>query len=195
MLGAIKHNFAHLLDFRGRDARQTFWFYVLFVFVVNMAVGFVIVIPFMGMLMSTVVMAAQTGDPAAIEGAMAARMGEMLESMVWIGLGTGLLNVVLLAAALTRRLHDSNLAGRWGLLPLGLQAFTSIYAITRIDELKALMTTVMSQVTDPQAAMAAQGQYMGQSLLGWVAIVAFVVLGVRDSTKGPNRYAEEPVCF
>ena len=31
MLAAIKHNLANLFNFTGRDARQTFWYYVLFV--------------------------------------------------------------------------------------------------------------------------------------------------------------------
>ena len=32
MFAAIKHNFRHLLDFSGRDAQPTFWWFVLFVF-------------------------------------------------------------------------------------------------------------------------------------------------------------------
>jgi uncharacterized membrane protein YhaH (DUF805 family) len=34
MLASIKYNLSHLLDFSGRDARQTFWYYVLFLFIV-----------------------------------------------------------------------------------------------------------------------------------------------------------------
>lgn len=195
MLGSIKYNLRHLLDFSGRDARQTFWYYVLFLFVLNMAVGLVFVIPFMGQLLTTMMVAARTGDQAAIEAAMAVSMGEMLGSMVWMGFVTGCLNVLLLAAALTRRLHDSNLAGWWGLVPLGLQVFASYYTYTRIDQFKALMTQMMSRTTDPQAAFVAQSQMSGQSLIGWLAIIALVILGVRKSTEGPNRFAEGPVSF
>jgi hypothetical protein len=37
MLGAIKYNLSHLLDFSGRDARQTFWYYVLFLVMLDIA--------------------------------------------------------------------------------------------------------------------------------------------------------------
>lgn len=195
MLGAIKYNLAHLLDFSGRDARQTFWFYVLFVFLVNMAIGFAFVIPFMGNLMSDLVSAGPIDDPAVIEAIIADRMGEMTESMLWMGLGTTVLNAALLAAAFTRRLHDSDLSGWWGLLPLGLQLATSWYMTTRIDELRALMVQMMNKTADPQAALAAQSQYTTQSLIGWVGIIAFVILAVRKSSQGPNRFAEEPVRF
>jgi uncharacterized membrane protein YhaH (DUF805 family) len=195
MLGAIKYNLAHLLDFSGRDARQTFWFYVLFVFLVNMAIGFVMIIPLMGNLMGDLIAAGPIEDPAVLEALMADRMGEMMESMLWMGLGTTVLNAALLAAAFIRRLHDSNLSGWWGLLPLGLQLATSWYMTTRIDELKTLMVQMMSRTADPQAALAAQSQYTTQSLVGWVGIIAFVILGVRKSTEGPNRFAEAPVRF
>jgi uncharacterized membrane protein YhaH (DUF805 family) len=194
MLGSIKYNLAHLLDFRGRDARQTFWYYVLFLFVLNMAIGLVVVIPFIGQVLVSTMAAAQSGDPAAMETAMAAPMGEMMESMLGLGLFTTALNAVLLAAAFTRRLHDSNLPGWWALVPLGLQLAASYYSYTRIEQLKALTAQMMSQ-TDPQAALMAQSQISAQGLIGWLAIIALVVLGVRKSTEGPNRYAEAPVRF
>ena len=34
MLGAIKYNLANLTNFSGRDARQTFWYYVLFLVII-----------------------------------------------------------------------------------------------------------------------------------------------------------------
>ena len=193
MLGAVKYNLAHLLDFGGRDARQTFWYYMLFLFVLNVGVGIVAAIPFIGQIMSSVMVAAQSGDQAAVEAALAASTGEMLESMVWLGLVTACHNILLIAAALTRRLHDSNLSGWWGLVPLGLQAFATWHTFARIDQLKALMAQTMQQATDPQAAMMAQSQMSSQSLIGWLPVIALVILGVRKSTDGPNRYAEAPV--
>jgi uncharacterized membrane protein YhaH (DUF805 family) len=194
MWGSIKYNLSHLLDFSGRDARQTFWYYVLFLFVLNMAVGLVTAVPLVGGMLSAIVTTAQSGDEAAVAAAMGTQMGEMIGSMVWVGVFTAIGNVLLLAAALTRRLHDSNLSGWWGLLPLAVQAASSWYTTTRIDEIKAL-TMQMMNTTDPQAAMAAQTQMSGQSWVGWVAIIVVVVFGVRKSTPGPNRYAEAPVRF
>ena len=195
MGGAIKYNLTHLLDFSGRDARQTFWFYVLFLFLVNMAIGLVVMVPFMAELISTVVAAAQTGDQVAVETAMADQMGKMMASMLWVGVVTTALNALLLAAAFTRRLHDSSLSGWWGLLPLGLQAAATWYTSSRIDELTVLVAQTMQRTTDPQAAMMAQSQMSSQSLIGWLPIIALAILGTRKSTVGPNRYAEEPVSF
>jgi uncharacterized membrane protein YhaH (DUF805 family) len=192
MLGSIKYNFRHLLDFSGRDAQPTFWWFVLFVFLLNVAVSVVLIVPFIANLISSMMVAAQTGDQASIQTAMAVQTGEMMGSMVWLGVVTTLVYVALLAAGFTRRLHDSNLSGLWGLLPLGLQAAATWYTTTRIGELKAMMAQMMS-TTDPQAAMAAQSQMSAQSLIGWLPIIAVVVLGIRKSTDGPNRYGEAPV--
>lgn len=45
MLGAVKYNLANLANFKGRDARQTFWYYVLFLVIVQFAVSMVFTIP------------------------------------------------------------------------------------------------------------------------------------------------------
>jgi len=191
MLAETKHNLRRLLDFSGRDTQPTFWWYVLFVFLLNLAVWTVMIVPVVGDLMNSMMAAAQTGDEAAIAAAMGVELGEMVESMLWMGMVATLLNVALLAAAFTRRLHDSNLSGWWGLLPLGLQAAATWYTSTRIDDLKALMGQMMN-VADPQASMAAQSQMSTDSLIGWLPIIALVVLGIRKSTAGPNRYGEVP---
>ena len=39
MLDAIKHGLANLFNVSGRDARQAFWFYVLFIYIVIIALG------------------------------------------------------------------------------------------------------------------------------------------------------------
>ena len=80
-------------------------------------------------------------------------------------------------------------------MPLGLQAISTWYTFSRIDELMALMAQSMQRTTDPQAALMAQSQMSIQSLIGWLPIIALAILGVRKSTAGPNRYAEEPVRF
>src|SRR5688500_3433363 len=189
MLGAIKYNLTHLLDFGGRDARQTFWFYVLSVFLLNMAIGLAVVIPFMGQMMNAMMAAAQSGDEAAVQAAMGAQMGEMMAAMLWVSVFSTALNVALRAAAVTRRRHHADLSGRWGLMPAGPPVASTGYMTTRIDEFRALAEQMMSMAA-PQAAMAAQSQMSNQSLLGWVPIIALVLLGIRKSTEGPNRYAE-----
>jgi hypothetical protein len=49
------------------------------------------------------------------------------------------------------------------------------------------------QPGDPTAGYRAmQGSAGATSLLGWAAILVVVVLGVRKSTPGPNRFGEAP---
>ena len=195
MLKSIKYNFAHLLDFRGRDGREVFWYYFLFVFLLNMAVGLVMVIPLMGEIMAGAMVAARNTDPAAVNAAMATRMDEMLEPMFWFGVAIGLINVVLLAGAMTRRCHDSSLSGRWGLLPLGLQVAATWYGLMRTEQSRALMAQLLSGASDYEAAMRAQSELSAQSLLGWLPLLAIVALGIRKSTPGPNRFGEPPFRF
>ena len=45
MLAAIKHGLGNLVNFHGRDARQAFWYYVLFVYVVIIVITMAWVVP------------------------------------------------------------------------------------------------------------------------------------------------------
>ena len=45
MLKAIKHGLGNLLNFGGRDARQAFWYYVLFVYLVMTAISMIVIVP------------------------------------------------------------------------------------------------------------------------------------------------------
>lgn len=121
-------------------------------------------------------------------------MGDMMGSIVWVSGVTAVLYILLLAAAFVRRLHDSNLAGWWGLIPAACQ----IFALSRIPATMDAMKGIMTVSTDPNPYAQMQGfqQQMGiTSLVGWVPLIMLVVLGIRKSTDGPNRYGEAPVRF
>ena len=88
MLGAIKHNLTRLLDFSGRDARATFWFYVLFLFIVNMAVAVILGFVMVASLMGPVVDAAQSGaSEEAMRIQMGATMGGFMTSIMEVFAG------------------------------------------------------------------------------------------------------------
>jgi uncharacterized membrane protein YhaH (DUF805 family) len=53
MLGAIKYNLANLFNVSGRDARQTFWYYVLAIVVLHIAASMAISIPMMATAMAS----------------------------------------------------------------------------------------------------------------------------------------------
>jgi uncharacterized membrane protein YhaH (DUF805 family) len=204
MLGSIKYNLSHLLDFTGRDARQTFWYYVLFVYLLGMLVSVVAMIPGMVSMFSgmfeAVQSAAQSGaDPAVVEQQLVATymgdaMSKLMGQIMWVSAGLAVLNILLLAAALVRRLHDSDLSGWWALAPAIAQVGAVGWMLATLDELVATMTQTMTASTpNPMAAM--QGSMSGAGLVGWVPIILVIIFGIRKSTDGPNRFAAEPVRF
>lgn len=85
--------------------------------------------------------------------------------------------VALLAAAVTRRLHDSGLSGFWGLLPLPFV----IYSATMFVRLN-------SEFETGGWDMRLFFSIMISHILGVVAMVWLIVLLARRSAPGPNRF-------
>jgi uncharacterized membrane protein YhaH (DUF805 family) len=199
MLKAIRHGLGNLLNFEGRDARQAFWYYVLFIYIVTVAISMVVTIPMMiqgfmvgireGMATS------QPGDPvaarAAAQTAMAHAMSGTISATMWLGLVTGLLMLAGLAASFVRRLHDSDLSGLWALIPCAMQIANLVMAPMLVRR----MVDNLAQLTPagPTAAIQPiQGSVGAATLLGWGAVILIIVLGARKSTPGPNRFGEAP---
>lgn len=90
------------------------------------------------------------------------------------------LAVVLLAAAVTRRLHDAGLAGWWGLptivfLAAGVGLFPRALALVmQLKEEAPSMGLFFTLFTD-------NGLYV-------LCLLGLIVLLVLDGTRGPNRY-------
>jgi uncharacterized membrane protein YhaH (DUF805 family) len=193
MLGAIKYGLGNLFNFTGRDARQTFWYFVLFVYLVTTALTMVAIIPAMAGMFSAIFEAASSGaPPESVDAMMPALMADMFGSIKWISIGSGLAMPALLAASLVRRLHDSGSPGWWALAPGAIQLF----AIAMLPRQFTLMQDMMKDM-DPQTFNnpAMMMQMQGTVLIGWVAIGLVIWFGVRKSTPGPNAYGDEPVRF
>ncbi len=215
MLAAIRHGLGNLLNFGGRDARQAFWYYVLFVYLVTLAITLIVIVPTMiESIMAGVrqgMAANQAGDSAAaqlaIQAQIAGMMGNTMSTMVGVGLVTQVVILLLLAAAFVRRLHDSDLSGWWALVPAAIQIADMFVAPAMMRRalaammrraLAAMMRRALAAMTlsapgDPMAGLSAmQGSMNGAGLLGWAAILIVIALGVRKSTPGPNRFGEAP---
>jgi uncharacterized membrane protein YhaH (DUF805 family) len=199
MLAALKHGLGNLVNFHGRDSRQAFWYYVLFVYIVTIVISMVVMVPTMIEAFVTGIQqgmaASQTGDPAAMRAAnqaMAAKvMASTMSSTLGLSIVTGVVMLVLLAAAFVRRLHDSNLPGWWALIPGAAQAVNLLMMPGTIRRMMDAMSHI--QPGDPTAGYhAMQGSYGPATLLGWAAIILVIVFGVRKSTSAPNRYGEAP---
>ena len=199
MLGAIKYNLTHLLDFRGRDARQTFWYYVLFLVVLNFAIGMAVSIPMMFGAIGTAIEAAQAGvGEQEMQAQMMAQMQGAVGGTVWVSLATSIAMALLMLAAFVRRLHDSDKTGWWALVPLGAQAASTVVSIRMMDAMQALMRDAAVMGGDPvkvQAIMERQQEFAGYGLIGWIGPLVVIGFGILKSTDGPNRFGEEPVRF
>ncbi len=195
MLGAIKYNLSHLLDFNGRDARQTFWYYVLFLVIVQFAISMLATIPIMARMFQVIFEQAQANASEAVVAAqIQATMGGMMGDMIWLSVALAVAQTVLLLAAFVRRLHDSDKSGWWAALAVLGQA-AGIFAAIRIAE---LMPEMMPMSNDPaaiQQMIERQSDFSAYSAAGWLGTIVVVGFGILKSTDGPNRFGEEPVRF
>jgi uncharacterized membrane protein YhaH (DUF805 family) len=119
IVASVRHNLAHLLDFRGRDSSRVFWPYALMVIAVLVAVPMIAVQGRIASFANNASQPAQEISPL------------ILSFAVWL-----LLAAALLGAAVSRRLRDSNQSPIWGLWPLilaGLNAFFMYQAFTADD--------------------------------------------------------------
>ena len=192
MIEAIAYNFRNLANFEGRDNRPTFWWYVLFLVVIQFLLGMVMVIPMMIDMFGSAFDAAQSGvDPDQMQSQMMGGMVDSMRDQMWFGMITGVLTAALLLASFTRRLHDSGKPGWIALLVLALYLGSTVLNIVNMESIMAAMEESML-TTDPNVAIASQQQAMGYGLLAWVAYLVIIVFGVFDSENGPNQYGEEP---
>lgn len=194
MLGAIKYGLRNLLNFNGRDARQTFWYFVLAVYIVFTVLSMVTMVPVMMQIFAEAFAAAQSGaSEAETDAAIMGQMGGMFNSIGWMGIATGAGMMLLLAASFVRRLHDSDLSGWWAAIPGAIYAYS-------LSQMPAQMEAMSAMLANPEALapqspfglMQAQGS---MAVLGWVPFLIVIGLGVRKSTDGPNRFGTEPVRF
>ncbi|MEJ2458813.1 MAG: DUF805 domain-containing protein [Novosphingobium sp.] len=195
MIEAIRYNLSNLTNFSGRDSRSTFWFYVLFLALIQIGVTVGLSIVLGGTAVVDAVQSARAGaDQAAMQQHIIAKMAGMMRMTMWLSVVLSFLMTLLLAASFTRRLHDSNKSAWIAALALALQFLSIVLTIGIIGE---MVTFIGSMKLDDPAAMqaAAQAQrskYGLQGLLGWVPLLMVIVFGVWPSSDGDNRYGAEP---
>jgi uncharacterized membrane protein YhaH (DUF805 family) len=196
MLGAVKHALSNLTNLNGRDARQTFWYWVLAVFVVRYAAGMVVSFPMTMKIMNITMQTVASGKPddvVAMQSRMMAMIADDLSRMVWLGLAIGVVSMLLLVCSIVRRLHDSNLSGWLVLVPSALYGIALAQAPRQI-EASIEMLKSMKPGTPPDVSQMMQAQGL-LGLLAWVAIGLVIWIGVRDSDDEPNRFGDAPVQF
>ena len=186
IFASIRHNFAGLARFSGRDTRRLFWPYAIFLFLLSTFAGLVFgafIMADMFVRMERYLIAHPEGLPPPAPGQpqlplelMPDLSGIKLPSMIM-----QILLVLLLAAAVARRLHDRDRTALWGLMPLPFMAI----GMANMDSAFALASG-QGPPTGFQALLIAT------SPLYWIALIALVVMLAGEGTKGPNRFGPEP---
>ena len=168
-------------------------------YLLTAAISIVFVMPLM---MQSMVAGMQQGiaqsqgqDPEAaklaVQAAMVGSMSEIMPKMIWMSIAVGIVMLLTLAAAFVRRLHDSGLSGLWALIPAVCQAVSIATMPAQLAHIQQAMQT--TDIANPLAGLSMmRGSFGLGPLLAWVAIGVIVVLGMRKSTPGPNRFGEAP---
>lgn len=171
-MNPIVRGFKKLADFKGRDRRSQFWPYAGVV----CAVWFVVQGMFGNLVMLTTMV---SGDEANF---VIAFIGTMVAGV--------LLLACLLAAAVSRRLHDRGLSGLWALIPFGLLVammsgfgllFQSVWEDVPMDDSSTDMSFVFGMLG-----------IMFCNLLYIASLVTLIVFLCLKGKAGPNRYGPEP---
>lgn len=190
MRNTIKWHLAHLTRFAGREARGVFWPYVGMVVLFQIALSWVLMIPvvmvvarnlqdFVQIQEDQMAMGADSGSAAVAAEQMQAHL---LPLFGWIMLLSAVMFavvLVLLSAAVARRLHDSGRAGIWGLLPLPFLVISN-----------GLMMWLFSGGVAPGT-----GPFMllfGCNALYLMFLLVLIVFLVMPGTAQDNRYGAMP---
>ena len=192
-MSVIWSGFRRLADFSGRDRRGRFWPYALVVAVLVYVGLMLAMIPTMATMFGeaaryaaenpdqTTVVAGPGYYSVQIHDPDAALMPDFTP-FFWAVRVAVIAAGVLLAAAVTRRLHDTGRAGWWGLPPLVLLAGVSALFPSVVEG--------MMQEADPSLA----GFFLmfGLGVLYNLCLIGLVVLLCLKGTTGTNRYGPEP---
>lgn len=140
-LAAIRGNLSRLHDFTGREQRQSFWRYVLAIMAALMVAG-VIGMMLLMQGMSGKVQAIAAAHPedvtipqgpgsysVQVHGNHPELMPDFAMALTVWSVAAALV-VLLLAAAVARRLHDRGSSGAWGLMPLPF-LFSGLFGMRR----------------------------------------------------------------
>lgn len=178
VVAAVRYGARNLFRFTGRDSRRLFWPFGLcvvgLVYVVTTALAQATVLQGMFQIYH----ASQRGGNEA--GQAFAETFARMEAL-WLPYAISeAVAVLLLAAAVTRRLHDRGWSGAWALIPLP-------FLVLAIVGMPGAFDRAMTGVNDPGDP---QGLVFLAGPLAFLMLIGLGVLLALKGTPGPNRYGE-----
>lgn len=198
MLNSLGYNLTRLVVFSGRERRGLFWPYAGVV----LAVMFVVVGVVMNLALAPLLAEAQalavehpdqvtvTQSPTSysvqIDGAHPELMPDL--GAVFGGMSVCLLIIVLLlAAAVARRLHDRGRSGLWGLAPV-------VFLGLGVGGMAALMSNMSTDAGAGEEGLLPLFLLIFLNNMLYLASLAFLVVQLAmPGTPGPNRFGEPNV--
>jgi uncharacterized membrane protein YhaH (DUF805 family) len=186
---SLLEHFRKLASFEGREDRSSFWPYAALALGIVMVVGALMSLPIMASAIEATSQPVTAGPadlhvfgaPGDLSMPTPGRSAGpdlpvgLLAAYLAVTLG---LAVLLYAAAVVRRLHDSGRSGLWGLMPLPFLAFTAVQTVRMFDSVSR------GGQLDPALLLSAAAG----NILYWAALLALIALLAGASDPGPNRY-------
>lgn len=181
MIEAIKYNLGNLTNLEGRDSRSTFWYYILFLVLVQFLIGLVIGTVFAGPAIADVIRASSDGASRYdMHAGMMREMSGTLAAQAWIGAFISLAVLALFVAAFVRRLHDSRNPTWIVVIPV-ITTLVGIYAsISMIGPMAGAMAS-----GNMDGMMEANKSFMLPSLVPWIGYLVVIFMGVLPSKETP----------
>lgn len=173
---SVKHCVRNLGSFAGRDRPGQFWPYAGTVIATDMVIWFFAMRMAMSRVHATIVRSANASAPAAPD------TGGLFTMMIVVMAAIGLVTVLLLAAAVVRRLHDRGTRGWWALLPVTF-LFLQI----------AGMQFVRSEMTDGQFASSLFTALAINNIAYLISLLVLIVFLAWTSEPRENRYGPPPL--
>ena len=200
-MNLLTRHLTGLIDFQSRENRQPFWLWILIVYIVQFVVMIIAMIPIITTWFDQMMPALQA-DPHRFDNdpqAMMQLMVPMMRNVITMTVVSATLFFVLSAAAVVRRLHDSNRSGWWSLPYYAMQVISPIFMLSFFPRYFAMMGSLQPgsqpDLTNPAFQQATQSMALMSlvNLLGFAVLVMMIVLLVLPGTVGPNRFGDDPL--
>ncbi len=187
-------HFGGLLKFSGREARKPFWLWAAFNMGLQFAATFAVILPIMFDMFQGIERFAEahpdqvtrTYGPGNYSVQVHGYHPELIPdfSAMFMGLGAMLLvNILLLAAAIVRRLHDCNRTGTWAILPLPFLA-------TGFVMMPRMFAGISSSRGEPDISQFFMLFF--NNLIYLATLGVLIVLCAQPGTSGENRFGPPP---
>lgn len=203
-MNLLTRHLTGIVDFQGRENRQPFWLWILVVYIVQFVLVAIAMIPLMTSWFDQMMPILQS-DPHRFDSdpqAMFRLMMPMMQNMIMTTLVAAVLFFVLTAAAVARRLHDSDRSGWWSAPYYAMQIVSPIVMASFFPRYFTMMASMSAakpgsppDMTNPAVQQAMQSMSMIPlvNLLGFAILVMMIVFLVLPGTVGPNRFGDDPL--